>query len=86
MSEDANLAIRIHKQGNAASARVLIHPRQMTRQKIERTETLLKIVMEMIDSMDQAKDNVRFVEALEDVTRAISDIMSGLNKDLVQRA
>ena len=86
LSEDAKLALRLHKQGHAASARVLIHRRQMTRQKIGRTETLLKTVMEMIDSMDQAKDNVRLVEAMEDGTRAINDIMSGLSKERVQRA
>ncbi|CAN8071753.1 unnamed protein product [Agarophyton chilense] len=86
MRQDALLALRMRKEGKQASARVLLRKRKLAQDRIVKSETMLKQVMGMIDTLDTAKDNTKFVEALEQGTAAINEITKDLSAERVHNA
>lgn len=84
LKEEGRLAVQMRRQGNDASARVLMHKRQSVRQKIERSEMLVNTVQDLIATMDQAEDNRKMVQSIERGTAAIEDLQKGMSVDRVR--
>ncbi|KAI0561066.1 hypothetical protein FGB62_93g029 [Gracilaria domingensis] len=86
LRQDAQLALKMRREGKQASARVLLRKRKLTQSRINKSETMLERVMDMIDTMDTAKDNASFVEALEQGTFAINEITKDTSAERVHNA
>ncbi|PXF45269.1 Charged multivesicular body protein 6 [Gracilariopsis chorda] len=86
LKKDGVLALRMKQDGKLASARMLIRKRKLTQSRIANCEVMLSKVMDTIDTMETAKDNVKFVNALEQGTTAINEITKDLSAERVQSA
>ena len=65
---DGALALQLFKQGRRAEARVLLRKRRGALARLQRADVALATVTDFIDRIDNALDNARFVEALEQGT------------------
>lgn len=86
LQDEAKIAVRMHKEGNKAHARVLLQRRRHTHRKIDNCQTMLATVMEMIQTMDMAADNAKFIQAVESGTKAVKDVMDGMSVERVHMA
>lgn len=83
---DGKLAVQMRKEGLVAEARLLVLRRRAARERIGKSEGLLSVVVEMIDGMDRARDNVKVVQALDRGTVAINNVMEGMSVERVRKA
>lgn len=86
MNEEGRLALKFRREGRLASAKILIRRRQLLKDKIDRAETQLSTVYDMIESMEQAQDNKNLMIAIEQGTQAINDITKDVSVEKMQAA
>lgn len=86
MHEEGRLALRLRREGRLASAKILIQRRQLLKAKIDRAETQLSTVYDMIEGMEQAQDNRNLMLAIEQGTQAINDITKDVSVERMQSA
>lgn len=84
--DEARLAVQLHREGRAASARVLIRRRRLLHAKIESAEVQLSSVLDMLAGLEAAQDSRRLVDALEQGSRAINDIVRDVSVERMTNA
>lgn len=86
MLEEGRLALKYRREGRLESAKILVQRRQLLKNKIDRAQTQLSTVYDMIEGMEQAQDNKSLMLAIEQGTQAINDITKDVSVERMQSA
>lgn len=86
LQDEGRLALQMRREGREVSARVLVRRRLMLKRKMERAETMLTSIGDMLHGLEVAQDNRRLVDALERGTEAINELSRDVSVDRVQEA
>lgn len=85
LKEYGRRAVLAKRDGNMISARMLLVSRERLRQRVEMQMANVQRLNDMVDAMDDARQNEKLFEALESGTKAINEVLSVLTPEKVQQ-
>lgn len=85
LKEYGRRAVLAKREGNMVSARMFLMSRNRLRERVEMHMANVQRLNDMVDAMDDVRQNEKLFQALESGTKAINDTLSVMTPEKVQQ-